>query len=370
MNDSSNNDKATILIAEDSPVQAEQLAHLLGRHGYAVTVTANGREALASLGRSMPTLVISDVVMPELDGYGLCGAIKSDDRFKHLPVMLVTALSDPQDIICGLECGADNFICKPYDERYLLACIDYILKNLELRGKQQTPAGVEIRLGERKHFITAERQQILDLLISIYEQAIRLNEDIKARDRELERSNEVLQGLYRIADGLNRATGEREVAEITLERALELPGIKAGWIFLREGESGFRLAASRNLPPSFAACGALEGDCRCQRMLAVGELDHVTSIVECDRLRDAGDELPGLRHHASVPLWVGGRMTGVMNLVCAEEMMSDAVEQSVLYGVGNQVAVALERALLQENLERLVKERTAKLEAEILETEV
>ena len=361
------NDTVTILIVEDSPVQAEQLAHLLGQHGYATTVTANGREALAALGRSLPTLVISDVVMPELDGYGLCCAIKSDDRLKHLPVMLVTALSDPQDIVRGLECGADNFICKPYDERYLLACIGYILENMELRGKQQTPSGVEIRLGEHKYFITAERQQILDLLISIYEQAIRLNHDLKARDLELEQSYEVLQGLYRIAEGLNRASGEREVAEITLERALELPGIRAGWIFLREGESGFRLAASRNLPPSLSACGALEGDCRCKRMLDSGELAHVTSIIECERMHEAADGANALRHHASVPLWIGGRTVGVMNLAGTDEALYGAVEQSVLYGVGNQVAVALERALLQENLERLVRERTAKLEAEIRE---
>ena len=115
------NAKVEILIAEDSPTQAARLAHLAEQHGYSVTVAANGWEALALLERRKPTLVISDIVMPELDGYGLCKAIKTDEKLKDIPVMLVTMLSDPQDVIRGLECGADNFLRKPYEERYLLS---------------------------------------------------------------------------------------------------------------------------------------------------------------------------------------------------------------------------------------------------------
>src|SRR3990172_3949160 len=155
-----------ILIAEDSATQREQLQQLLAEHGYKVAATANGKEALASARRHRPTLVISDVLMPELDGYGLCRAVKSDEKLKDIPVMLVTSLSDSQDVIRGLECGADNFIRKPYDEKYLLSRIDYLLMNLELRKNQKVQVGVEIELGGRKHFVTAERQQILDLLIS------------------------------------------------------------------------------------------------------------------------------------------------------------------------------------------------------------
>ena len=264
------NGKVEILIAEDSPTQAAQLAHLLEQHGYSVTTAANGREALALLDRRKPTLVISDIVMPELDGYGLCRAIKADEKLKDIPVMLVTTLSDPQDVIRGLECGADNFIRKPYDEKTLLSRIDYLLMNLELRKNQKMQMGVEINLGGQKHFISSERQQILDLLISTYEQAVDINNELKLREKELAHSNQVLRGLYRIADGLNQAVSEQEVVELALERALELPGIQAGWIFLREGESGFRLAAARNLPPALEAPGAMEGDCACRSRLISG----------------------------------------------------------------------------------------------------
>jgi PAS domain S-box-containing protein len=363
--DQKTNGKVEILIAEDSPTQAARLAHLLEQNGHSVTTAANGRAALALLERRKPTLVISDIVMPELDGYGLCRAIKADKKLKDIPVMLVTTLSDPQDVIRALECGADNFLRKPYDERHLLSRIDYLLMNLELRTDQKMQMGMEIKLGGQKHFISSERQQILDLLISTYEQAVEINSELKQREKELTHSNEVLNGLYRVAEGLNQAASEQQVVEAVLERALELPGIQAGWISLREGEGGFRLAGARNLPPALEAPGAMEGNCACRRRLISGELDHVTNIMECERLCKAKGDMRGLRYHASVPLWLGDRTLGVMNLVGPDKGLFNEDELKVLYSVGNQVAVALERAHLHEHLERLVQERTAALEAEI-----
>ena len=94
-----------ILIAEDSLTQAQRLQHILQQQDYHVTVTTNGRQALEAARQSKPTLIISDVIMPEMDGYGLCRTIKADKKLKDISVMLVTTLSDPQDVIRGLECG-------------------------------------------------------------------------------------------------------------------------------------------------------------------------------------------------------------------------------------------------------------------------
>lgn len=361
------NEDVEILIAEDSATQREQLKHLLEESGYAVAAASNGKEALAAARRRKPTVIISDVMMPELDGYGLCKAVKADDKLKDIPLILVTTLSDPRDVLLGLECGADNFICKPYDGQYLLSRINYLLMNLELRKNQKMQMGVEISLGGKRHFITAERQQILDLLISTYEQATFLNAELKTRDQELSHSNEVLNGLYQIADGLNRAVTEKEVANLALERALTLPGIQAGWITVYESGTGHRLLAARNLPPALEGPGAMEGDCVCRRKLESGELDGVTNVQECERLGRTKGDTRGLRYHASVPLWRGNQTVGIMNLVGPEKGLFTDAELKVLYGVGNQVAVALERARLHEHLEQLVQERTAALTAEIAE---
>ena len=199
------NERVEILIAEDSATQREQLKHLLEEGGYAVVAVPNGKEALAAARRHKPAMIVTDIVMPELDGYDLCKAVKADDKLKDIPLILVTTLSDPRDVLLGLECGADNFICKPYDGQYLMSRIEYLLMNFKFRQNHKMQVGVQIELGGTRHFITAERQQILDLLISTYEQATFLNAELKTRDQELSHSNEVLNGLYQIADGLNRA---------------------------------------------------------------------------------------------------------------------------------------------------------------------
>ena len=118
-----------ILIVEDSPTQALQLQYILEQHDYHAAVAPNGRDALALIRQHKPTMVISDILMPEMDGYQLCQQIKGDANLTHIPVILLTSLADPRDVIRGLECGADNFIVKPYDEQFLLGRIQYILAN-------------------------------------------------------------------------------------------------------------------------------------------------------------------------------------------------------------------------------------------------
>ena len=167
-----------ILIAEDSPTQAQQLQYILEQQGYNVVITANGRLALEAVQRRKPTLIISDVVMPEMDGYELCRRIKSDSGLSDIPIILVTTLSDPEDVIRGLECRADNFILKPYDERHLLSRVQYVLVNCEARRAEHTGMGVEIFFNGHKHFITADRLQILNLLLSTYEAAIQRNKEL------------------------------------------------------------------------------------------------------------------------------------------------------------------------------------------------
>jgi len=360
------NNGIVILIAEDSPTQVEKLQYLLDEHGYAVVTAPDGKQALAAARRRTPSLVISDIVMPEMDGYELCKAIKSDEALRDVPVILLTTLSDVRDIMKGLECGADNFIRKPYEERYLLARVDYLLMNIELRKNQQMRMGVEIYLGGQKHFITAERQQILDLLISVYEEAVHLSKELDARSRELAYSNRSLSGLYHVAEELNRAVSEQEVCEKALEHVMELPGVQAGCIYLWENNT-FRIAAARNLPPAFLEEGAIEGNCECRRRFLAGELDHVTNILECERLKSAKGDTHGLRYHASVPLWIGDRSLGIMNLVGAGQGLFKDDELETLYGVGHQVGIALERARLHEHMENLVEERTTALIAEIAE---
>jgi len=182
-----------ILIAEDSPTQAQRLQVTLEQHGYRVTHAVNGREAFEAARQRRPTLIISDVVMPEMDGYELCRRVKSDAGLADIPIILVTTLSDPQDVIRGLECRADNFILKPYDERYLLSRVQFVLLNREVYQADRAGMGVEVFFNGRKHFITADRLQILNLLLSTYEAAIERNRELNRTQDELRQLNAKLE---------------------------------------------------------------------------------------------------------------------------------------------------------------------------------
>ena len=115
-----------ILIVEDSPTQAAMLGHTLSQNGYGVRTAGNGAEALRLLAGWRPAVVISDVVMPGMDGYELCRKIKEEPATRDLVVILLTHLSTPEDIIHGLECGADNFLTKPCSEEVLLSRISLV----------------------------------------------------------------------------------------------------------------------------------------------------------------------------------------------------------------------------------------------------
>ncbi|MDD2734138.1 MAG: response regulator [Desulfuromonadaceae bacterium] len=182
-----------ILIVEDSPTQREMLRHMLEHNNFRVVAAANGKEALALLVGERPLAVISDIVMPEMDGYELCRRIKGDPKRQNIPVILLTSLSDPEDVITGLECGADYFIMKPYNEEFLLSRIQHVLANRNLEADQGVRIGLEIYFRGKKYFINSDRLQILNLLLSTYETAIQNNQKLANTSEELFALNEQLE---------------------------------------------------------------------------------------------------------------------------------------------------------------------------------
>ena len=182
--------RGDILVVEDSPTQAEQLLHLLEQAGYRRALARDGVAALELAREHPPGLVLTDVVMPRMDGYTLCRTLKADPELGRTPVILLTSLSSPQDVIEGLACGADNFVRKPYEGASLLARVERALADGAERGRVPVLAG--------RHEIAAEREQVIDFLFSTFEETVHL-------DGELTRSYHSLDLLYRLTEGLNRA---------------------------------------------------------------------------------------------------------------------------------------------------------------------
>ncbi|MDP2862081.1 MAG: ATP-binding protein [Desulfobacterales bacterium] len=213
-------DKIKVLIAEDSITQAMQLQRILEKNGYDATIVANGSEALRSISKSKPLIVISDIMMPEMDGYELCRQIKSNELYRDISVILLTSLSQPQAVIWALQCGADKFITKPYDENNLLSTIQYLNKN----HKSQAPLqeGIDISYRGETYSITSTRSQILNLLLSSYETAVIKNLELIETQAELKRLN---QGLEEIVDqrtaALRDEIAERKAAVAVLQEKNE-----------------------------------------------------------------------------------------------------------------------------------------------------
>ncbi len=119
---------ACILVVDDTPANVKLLADLLAVKGYAVVTAASGEEGLQKVAQHRPDLVLLDIMMPGLNGYEVCRAIRADPATGVLPVVLVTSLDPAQERIKGLEAGADDFLTKPIHQPELLARVKSLLR--------------------------------------------------------------------------------------------------------------------------------------------------------------------------------------------------------------------------------------------------
>lgn len=175
-----------ILVAEDSPTQAERLRLLLESDGYRVDVVPNGRAGLERVRLSPPDLIISDVMMPVMDGWAFCRAVKSVERTRRIPFVLLTQQNTPLDVIRGLEHGADNFIPKPFEDDQLLQRVRSITTNLALREQGRLDVEITLRLGGRDVTINADKQQMVELLFATLDEVVRTNERLEVARRTIE----------------------------------------------------------------------------------------------------------------------------------------------------------------------------------------
>ncbi len=184
-----------ILLAEDSRTQAERVCLLLEGEGYRVDVVNDGREGLERIQSAPPDLIISDVVMPDMDGYAFCQAVKSDERTRRIPFVLLTERSTPLDILKGLERGADNFITKPFEDDYLLERLRRIFENLQFREHGHLDVEVAVRAGGRQITISADKQQIVELLFSSFEDLCRMNDRLQESQLAVEEYTRNLEAM-------------------------------------------------------------------------------------------------------------------------------------------------------------------------------
>lgn len=119
---------AKLLIVDDEKQLVEMVQMRLEANGYEVLTAGDGQEGLQMAKTEKPDLIMLDVMMPKMDGYKVCGLLKNDARYKHIPIILFSARAQQEDTDIGKEAGADAYVTKPFDPPVLLAKIKALLK--------------------------------------------------------------------------------------------------------------------------------------------------------------------------------------------------------------------------------------------------
>ena len=158
-------EKETILIAEDDREMLEYLSSALGQQ-YNVLMAENGAAAFTLAGEHNPDIVITDVVMPQMTGDELCRRLKGQMETSHIPVILLTAMGEKENIIFGLEAGADDYIVKPFDMAVLRARIRNILKR---RSQLQAAIVTETMDDSSAEFVNPLDKEFIDKVRGVIE---------------------------------------------------------------------------------------------------------------------------------------------------------------------------------------------------------
>jgi two-component system response regulator RegX3 len=146
---------ARILVVEDETSLADTVRYNLEREGYAVTVATDGRAALERFRAEAPTLVILDLMLPEVSGLDVCRAIRAES---HVPIIMVTAKDSEADKVAGLELGADDYVTKPFSVRELVSRVRANLRRARPQPAEpaadEVLAGGHVRMDVARHEVT------------------------------------------------------------------------------------------------------------------------------------------------------------------------------------------------------------------------
>jgi two-component system, OmpR family, alkaline phosphatase synthesis response regulator PhoP len=170
--------KPSILVVEDDTDIQQLVSYNLIKSGFNVTCADSGEEALQLLGRELFDAMVLDLMLPGKDGNNVCRVVRNQESTRAMPIIMLTAKSEEDDIVSGLECGADDYVTKPFSPRVLIARLEAALRRtpehqpdfdeaagLIIRhGMEIHPGRHEVRVNGEEIHLTASEFTILELL--------------------------------------------------------------------------------------------------------------------------------------------------------------------------------------------------------------
>ena len=356
-------DMVTVLVVEDSATQAAALAVLLERDGFTTIIARRAERALELLGESRVDVVLSDVLMPGMDGYELCRRIKAVPEWKALPVVLLTSLNDPLAIVRGLESGADHYVTKPYDPEGLLARVRLVLERAKTPSTLH-PQPFSVELLGTPFTITATKEQILELLVSSYSDLVRTSEAVRDAER---RARFLAEAMELLSSSLDVHRVLRDLARLIVPRFADICAVD---LLEQDGKPqrvdtvhGFAAIA----PTSPDAPPAAEPPLSAIAQRAIAEAT-VQMVVEADEdvLRDVARE-PALFEALCktgpyallvIPLMARQRVLGFLQFLSADIARATSTETRLLAeDLARRASVAVDNALLYGEAQRATRAR-------------
>lgn len=236
------NDATMVLIVEDNPDMRTYIRDLMIQ-SYKIVEAVDGADGLAKAAETNPDIIISDVMMPNMDGFQFCEKIKTDERTSHIPVILLTARASGESKIEGLETGADDYLTKPFDATELRVRVNNLI---EQRRKLRERFRREITVQPGDITVTSTDEKFLQRAINIVEENISDSDfNIDRFCSEIGMSRPTLNRKLRALTGLS--TNEF-IRTLRLKRASQLLQKKSATIVEIAYEVGF------SNPSYFAEC--------------------------------------------------------------------------------------------------------------------
>lgn len=164
-------DNAKVLVVDDQEISVTFLEKVLEKEGYKIFTAYDGIEALEKFEKEQPDIILLDIKMPRMDGFEVCKKIKEDPKKRMIPIIMITALTDTQDKIKGIELGADDYINKPFNKYELLVRIKALLKvkflNEELEHAENMLFSLAKVIEARDKFTKGHTDRVTELSVNI-----------------------------------------------------------------------------------------------------------------------------------------------------------------------------------------------------------
>lgn len=214
-----------ILVIEDNKDVRENTSEILDLAGYKVSMAANGKEGVTKATTEKPDLIICDIMMPELDGYGVLHMLNKNPQTNHIPFIFLTAKTERSDMRKGMEMGADDYLTKPFDDLELLNALESRLKKTEALATFSASASTQA-------FDTLSKIKSLEEITNTAQRKV--SKHFRKRDLIFSEGDSPL-GLYLLNTGKAKIYKSHEVGKDLITRLLQ-PGDFFGYLPLLEGK--------------------------------------------------------------------------------------------------------------------------------------